>query len=163
MQPTKVFADVREQRPGEDHERNPERGEPMADNSIAYVAVYDDVSSALADLNAFGDLHDNDVVGKYDAAVIDQESGKPHIVKRVDNPRINVLAELVGRGALPSGELKDAAKELDPGEAALIFVGDPTIEKAFDKAVTRANKIAKQEFDASADQLADELKNAPMN
>jgi len=55
----------------------------MADNSIAYVAVYDDVNSALSDLDAFEGLHDDDVVGKYDAAVIDQESGKPHIVKRV--------------------------------------------------------------------------------
>jgi hypothetical protein len=30
----------------------------MADNSVAYVAVYDDVDSALADLDAFGELHD---------------------------------------------------------------------------------------------------------
>jgi hypothetical protein len=44
--------------------------------------------SALADLDA-----------------LDQEDGKPHIVKRVDNPRINVIPELVGKGALPSSEL----------------------------------------------------------
>jgi hypothetical protein len=132
----------------------------MADNSIAYVAVYDDVDSALADLSALGDLHDDEVVGKYDAAVIDQEDGKPHIVKRVDNPRINLRPELVGKGALPNGELKDTAKELDPGEAALIFVGDPTLEKAFDKSVTRANKVAKQQFDSAADDLAEELRKA---
>jgi hypothetical protein len=135
----------------------------MADNTVAYVAVYDDVDSALADLDALGELHDEDVVGKYDAAVIDQENGKPRIVKRVDNPRINVLPELVGKGALPSGELKDAAKELDPGEAALIAVGEPTLDKAFDKAVTGANKVAKQEFDTAADDLADELRNAAAN
>jgi hypothetical protein len=63
----------------------------MANNSVAYVAVYDDVNSALADLDAIGDLHDDDLIGKYDAAVIDQENGKPHIVKRVDHPRIEVL------------------------------------------------------------------------
>jgi len=133
----------------------------MSDNSIAYVAVYDDVKSALADLNAFGDLHDNGIVGKYDAAVIDQENGKPHIVKRVDNPRIDVLPELIGKGALPSGQLKDAAKELDPGEAALIFVGEPTLDKAFNEAVTRAKKVAKQQFGSAADMLANELKGAP--
>ena len=132
----------------------------MSDNSIGYVAVYDDVDSALADLDAIGELHGDDVVGKYDAAVVDQEAGKPHIVKRVDNPRINLLPEMVGKGALPSGELKDAAKELDPGKAALIFVGEPTLDKAFDKAVTRASKIAKQQFDSTADELADELRNA---
>jgi len=132
----------------------------MADDSVAYVAVYDAVDSALADLDAFGQLHDDDLIGKYDAAVIDQENGKPHIVKRVDRPRIDVLPELVGKGALPSGQLKDAAKELAPGEAALIVVGEPTLEKGFDKAVTRANKVAKQSFDVAADGLADELTEA---
>jgi len=129
------------------------------DNSVAYVAVYDDVNSALADLDAFGDLHDDELIGKYDAAVIDQESGKPHIVKRVDRPRIDVIPELVGRGALPSGQLHNAAKELDPGEAALIVVGEPTLEKAFDKAVTRADKVAKESFSTAADELAEDLKN----
>src|SRR5262245_64904371 len=135
----------------------------MSDNSIGYVAVYDDVNSALADLTAISTLHGDDVVGKYDAAVVDQEDGKPHIVKRVDNPRINLLPELVGKGALPSGELKDAATELDPGKAALIFVGEPTLDKAFDKAVTHANKVAKKEFDSSADDLAEELRNSAAN
>ena len=131
----------------------------MSDNSIGYVAVYDDVNSALADLGALGKLHDDDVVGKYDAAVVDQEGGKPHIVKRVDHPRIEVLPELFGRGALPRGELKDAATALDPGEAALIAVGEPTLDKAFDRAVTHANKIAKQQFDSTADDLATALRN----
>jgi hypothetical protein len=80
----------------------------MAANSVAYVAVYNNVDSALADLDALEDLHDADLVGKYDAAVIDQENGKPHIVKRADHPAINALPELVGGGALPRGELRDA-------------------------------------------------------
>ena len=132
----------------------------MADNSVGYVALYDDVKSALADLDALGGLHDKDLIGKYDAAVIDQESGKPHIVKRVDHPRIEVLPELVGSGALPQGELRDAAKALHPGEAALIVVGEPTLEKAFDKTVTRAGKVAKDSFNASADDLAQALMKA---
>jgi uncharacterized membrane protein len=124
------------------------------------MAVYDDVDSALADLETFGDLHDVDLIGKYDAAVIDQEDGKPHIVKRVDRPRIQVLPELVGGGALPRGQLHDAAKGLDPGQAALIVVGEPTLEKGFDKAVTATNKVVKESFDADADDLADALVNA---
>src|SRR5262245_52126357 len=148
--PARMAADRSEQR----------KEHTMADNSVAYVAVYDDVNSALADLDTLGGLHDDDLIGKYDAAVIDQESGKPHIVKRVDRPRIDVLPELVGKGALPRGELRDAAKELDPGEAALIVVGEPTLEKAFEKAVTRADKVAKDTFDASADDLAEELAKA---
>jgi hypothetical protein len=132
----------------------------MAGNSIGFTAVYDDVDSAVADLDALGKLHDDKVVGKYDAAVVHLEDGKPHIVKRVDNPRVNVLPELVGQGALPSGEVKDAAKGLDQGQAALIFVGDPTLDKAFEQAVTRAKKVAKQQFDSTADQLNDALRGA---
>jgi hypothetical protein len=135
----------------------------MGDNSVAYVAVYDNVDSALADLDAFDDLHDDDLIGNYDAAVVDKEGGKPHIVKRVDRPRINALPELVGAGALPRGQLNDAASELAPGEAALIAVGDPTLAKGFDKAVTRASKVAKESFNATADQLATDLINATKN
>jgi uncharacterized membrane protein len=129
----------------------------MPNNSVAYVAVYSDLDTAMADLDALTKLHDDELIGKYDAAVIDQENGKPHIAKRVDRPRINVVSELVGRGALPSGQLRDAAKTLEPGEAALLVVGEPTLEKAFDKAVTRANKVAKESFDMNADQIAADL------
>jgi hypothetical protein len=134
-----------------------ERSRGMDDHSVAYVAVYDNVDSALADLDAFDDLHDDDLIGRYDAAVVDKENGNPHIVKRVDRPRINALPELVGAGALPRGELNDAASQLAPGQAALIAVGDPTLAKGFDKAVTRANKVAKESFDANADDLANAL------
>ena len=46
----------------------------MADNSIGFTAVYDDVDSALADLDALDNLHDDKVLGKYDAAVVDLET-----------------------------------------------------------------------------------------
>ncbi|MBV8256992.1 MAG: hypothetical protein JO073_04165 [Actinobacteria bacterium] len=127
------------------------------DNSVGFVAVYDSVEAAVADLEALDGLRQDQLVGKYDAAVIDQENGKPHIVKRVDHPRINVLPEVIGKGALPSGQLKDAAKGLAPGEAALVFVGEPTVEKAFENAVKSANTLAKQDFDSAADDLADAL------
>ena len=102
---------------------------PGAGPSSTDRRANDDVNSALADLDVLGDLHDDELIGKYDAAVIDQDEGKPHIVKRVDHPRIDVLPELVGTGALPRGQHRDAAKELDPGEAALLVVGEPTLEK----------------------------------
>src|SRR5262245_66374694 len=98
--PARMAADRSEQR----------KEHTMADNSVAYVAVYDDVNSALADLDTLGEMHDDDLVGKYDAAVIDEESGKPTVVRRVDRPRINVLPDLVGGGALPRGALSADAK-----------------------------------------------------
>ena len=103
------------------------------DNMVLYTAVYGDVDSALDDLNALEQLHEADIVGKYDAAVIDLENGKPHIVKRMDRPRIRVIPETFGSGTLPRKELKDAASELTSNEAGLIVAGEPTLEKGFDR------------------------------
>jgi hypothetical protein len=134
----------------------------MAENSnvVLYTAVYDDVSAALSDLDALEGLHEDEIVGKYDAAVIDQENGKPHIVKRMDRPRVRVIPEAFGSGALPRKELKDAAEELGSGQAGLIVVGEPTLEKGFDKAVTRADKVVKSSLDATTDEIASELQEA---
>src|SRR5271165_3213070 len=112
------------------------------ENAVLFVAVYDDVSEALADLDGLKELHQDEVIGKYDAAVIDKENGKPHIVKRVDRPRIDIIPELLGRGILPRGDLHEAAQALEASDAALIAVGEPTFEKAFDKAVKGAAKVA---------------------
>ena len=56
------------------------------DNSVLYTAVYADLEDAKFDLEAFEQMHKDHMIGKFDAAVIDKEDGKPHIVKRVDHP-----------------------------------------------------------------------------
>jgi uncharacterized membrane protein len=134
----------------------------MAENNqlALFAAVYDSVSGALADLDAIEALREDELIGKYDAAVIDQEDGKPHIVKRVDRPRVRVIPELFGSGALPRKELKEAAAELTSDQAGLIVVGEPTIEKGLDKAVTGAAKIVKHTLDATTDEISSELKEA---
>ena len=133
----------------------------MADTGMAlYTAVYDSVSPALEDLGAIEELHKQSIMGKYDAAVIDQEEGRPHIVKRMDRPRMRAIPEMFGGGALPRRELKEAAEELTSDQAGLIVVGEPTIEKAFDEAVTRAAKIVKRSVDATEDEISNELKEA---
>ena len=131
----------------------------MADMAL-YTAVYESVPPALADLDAIEELHKDEIIGKYDAAVIDKEDGKPHIVKRMDRPRVRMIPEMLGGGALPRKELKEAAEELTSDEAGLIVVGEPTIEKGFDKAVTGAAKIVKRSVDATTDEIANELKEA---
>ena len=133
----------------------------MAETGMAlYTAVYESVSPALEDLGAIEDLHEQSIIGKYDAAVIDQEEGRPHIVKRMDRPRMRAIPEMFGGGALPRRELKEAAQELTSDQAGLIVVGEPTIEKAFDQAVTRAAKIVKRSVDATEDEISNELKDA---
>jgi len=133
----------------------------MAETEMAlYTAVYESVPPALEDLDAIEELHKESIIGKYDAAVIDQEEGKPHIVKRMDRPRVRVIPEMFGGGALPRKELKEAAQELTSDQAGLIVIGEPTIEKGFDKAVTRAARIVKHSVDATSDEIASELKEA---
>jgi hypothetical protein len=135
----------------------------MADNMVLYTAVYDSVDDALADLDALEQLHEDSMVGKYDAAVIDQENGEPHIVKRMDRPRIRIIPETFGSGPLPRKELKDAARELRSDQAGLIVAGEPTLEKGFDKAVTNAARVVKGTLDATTDEVADELQDALKN
>ena len=129
-------------------------------NMMLYTAVYDDLSTALADLGAVQQLHKDELIGKVDAAVIDQENGKPHIAKRFDRPRIRVIPEAFGGGTLPRKELHDAAKELSASQAGLIVVGEPTIEKGVDKAITGAARIVKRSVDATTDEIASELQEA---
>ena len=130
------------------------------DTAVVYIAVYDSVESAKADLDTLEQLHEVDLVGKFDAAVVGNENGKSHIVKRMDRPLIRVIPEEFGFGWFSGKELKEAAAELSGNEAALIMVGEPTLQKAFDKAVTRAAKTVKQAVDMTTDELARELKSA---
>ena len=131
-----------------------------SEKAVLYAAVYSDVEGALSDLGIFQQLHKDQMVGKYDAAVIDKEEGKPHIVKRADSPAIRVIPEWLGAGTLRRKELHEAAEALNPGEAELVVVGDPTLEKGFDKAVTRAARTAKRDLNATIDELEEELTGA---
>jgi len=67
----------------------------MADDKsmVLYAASYESVSAALAALDDIEQLHKDEVIGKYDAAVIDKEDGKPRIAKRMDRPGIRVIPE----------------------------------------------------------------------
>jgi uncharacterized membrane protein len=128
-----------------------------SDNAILYVAVYDNPDSAHADLDALEKLRTADLIGSYDAAVIDQEDGRPHIVKRADHPGYRVIPEWLGAGTLPRRELHEAAQELQEGQAALIVVGEPTLAQGLEKAITKANRAVKRELTTAADELEREL------
>jgi hypothetical protein len=130
------------------------------DNMLLYTALYNDVATAVADLDAVEQLHEDEIIGKFDAAVIDQENGKPQIVKRLDRPRVRVIPEAFGGGTLPRAELHQAAQELGSTQAALIVAGEPTIEKGLDKAIGGAARIVKRSVDASTDEIASELQDA---
>jgi uncharacterized membrane protein len=127
---------------------------------VLYTATYDSISDALTDLNAVEQLHKDEVIGQYDAAVIDKQDGKPHIAKRMDLSGFRVIPEWFGGGTLPRKELKEAAAELTASQAGLVAVGEPTIEKALDKALTNADKVVKHTVAATTDEITSELQKA---
>jgi len=63
------------------------------------TATYDSVSAAMTDLDAIEQLHKDQMIGKYDAAVIGKENGKPRIAKRMDRPGLRVVPEWLGAAA----------------------------------------------------------------
>ncbi|WP_300604911.1 hypothetical protein [Trebonia sp.] len=127
---------------------------------LMYAASYGSVQAALSALTAIEQLRKDEVIGSYDAAVIDKENGKPHIVKRMDRPRMHVIPEALGGGTLPRKELKEAAQQLTADQAGLIAVGEPTIEQAVSQALASAAKVVKRSVDATTDEITSELQEA---
>jgi hypothetical protein len=62
-------------------------------------------------------------------------TANPHVVKRMDRPGVRVIPEWFGGGTLPRKELHELAGQLTASQAGLIAVGEPTIQKALDKAL----------------------------
>ena len=127
---------------------------------MVYAASYQNLSDALADLDAVEQLHKDDIIGSFDAAVIDKKDGKPHVAKRIDRPSIRVIPEWFGGGTLPRRELHEAAGPLTASQAGLIAVGEPTIEKALDNALKSADKVVKRIVNAATDEITSELQEA---
>ena len=127
---------------------------------LVYAAIYGSVSAAETDLDAIEALHKDKVIGSFDAAIIDQENGKPHVAKRVDRPGVRIIPEWFGGGTLPRKELHELAAQLTASQAGLIAVGEPTIEKALDQALTSADKVVKRTVDATNDEITSELQEA---
>ena len=127
---------------------------------VIYAAAYEAAEAVLADLDAIEQLHKEEMIGQYDAAVVDKEDGKPHVVKRMDRPHIRVIPEWFGGGTLPRKELHEAAEQLTANRAGLIAVGEPTIEQGLDKALTKAAKVVKRTVEATTDEVTSELREA---
>ena len=127
---------------------------------LIYAAAYETVEAALVDLDAIELEHMEEMIGQYDAAVIDKKDGKPHVVKRMDRPHVRVIPEWFGGGTLPRKELHEAAEQLTASRAGLIAVGEPTMEKGLDEALTRAAKVVKRTVEATTDEITSELAEA---
>ena len=157
----------------------------MSDNQMfLYAGEYESVEDAKADLEVLKGLHQEHLVGTYDAAVLTKnEEGKVEIVDKIEKPTQHggwaglavgatiglifppsiLVSGLVGagagalighlRGGMSNSDLKEVGEMLDESEAALIVVGEATIERGVDEAVKHAKKELKKEVRADAREI----------
>ena len=157
----------------------------MSDNPMfLYAGEYDSVEDAKADLEELKELHREEFVGTYDAAVITKdEEGKVKIVDKIEKPTQHggwaglavgaalglifppgvLVTGLLGAGAgalighleggMSRSDLKEIGEMLDASEAALIVVGEATIERGVDEATKHAKKELKKEVRADAREM----------
>jgi uncharacterized membrane protein len=148
-----------------------------------YAGEYESVDDAKADLEALKELHREDFVGTYDAAVLTKEDGKVKIVDKIEKPTQHggwaglavgaalglifppsvLVSGLVGagagavighlRGGMSRSDLKEIGEMLEESDAALIVVGEATIERGVDDAIKHAKKQMKKEVRADAREI----------
>jgi uncharacterized membrane protein len=161
------------------------REHSMSDNPMfLYAGEYESVDDAKADLEELKELHHEDLVGTYDAAVLTKnDEGKVEIVDKIEKPTqhggwaglavgaaiglifppsvlVSGLAgagagALIGhlRGGMSNSDLKEVGEMLDESEAALIVIGEATIERGVEEATKRAKKEMKKEVRADAREI----------
>ncbi len=160
------------------------------DAVFLYLGTYPSEAAARADYDVVKDLHAAGAVGTYDAAVITKDAdGKVHVNKDEMATRhggwggaaagavIGILfppsiigTAIVGgaiggvSGHLWRGMSRSDVKELgdviDAGQAALLIVGESTIQDAIDKAELKAEKHMAKEINANAKEVDKEIKEA---
>jgi uncharacterized membrane protein len=154
------------------------------DQTFLYAGEYESVEDAKADLELLKGLHQEHLVGTYDAAVLTKnEEGKVEIVDKIEKPTQHggwaglavgaaiglifppsiLVSGLVGagagalighlRGGMSSSDLKEIGGMLEESEAALIVVGEMTIERAVEEATERAKRELKKEVRADAKEI----------
>jgi uncharacterized membrane protein len=160
------------------------------DGIFILAATYPNEAAAQEDYQVVKDLHAGGLVGSYDAAVVTKDAkGKVHENKDETATRhgawwgvavgaaIGVVfaptvigAAAVGgaigafTGHLAKGMPRSTARELgdfiEPGQAALLIVGETKIQEAIQKALTRAEKRLAHELDVDPKDLDKTLQQA---
>jgi uncharacterized membrane protein len=158
------------------------------DGVFVFIGTYPDEASAQVDYSVVKDLHADGAVGSYDGAVITKDAdGKVHVNKDematrhggwggaavgavvgILFPPSIIAGAAVGAavggvsGHLWRGMSRSDVKELgdmiDAGQAALLVVGQSTLEDALNKAGLKAEKHITKELDANAKDINKAIK-----
>jgi len=163
----------------------------MSDKPVfVYAATYASPDDANADYDTLLDLHDADLVGTYDVAIINKDAeGKVHVTKHEKPTQhgawtgaavgavVGILfpPSIIGAAAIGAGsgalighfargmsrsDMKELGDLLDDGQAALVVVGQSKIGEQLDKDLQRAQKSVDKEIDADSKEFEKELQQA---
>ena len=142
-----------------------------------YVGTYPSKAAAEADYEVVKDLHMVGAVGSYDAAVVTKDdNGKVHenkdematrhggwggaaigaligclfppafIAATATGAAIGAVSGHLWRG-MSRADCKELGEIIDNGQAALVIVGESTVEEAVDKAALKAERQVAKELD----------------
>ena len=156
------------------------------ETTFIFVATYSSEDDAQADYEVVKELYAAGAIGNFDAAVIRKdENGKVHVNKDETATRkgawggaaVGAVVGIIfppsilasaGVGALAGGlgghflkgmsrkDVKELGELLDEGEVALLVVGDWQLDKAIDKAFSRAIKKMDREVKSLQRQALEE-------
>ena len=152
------------------------------DAVFIFIGTYPSESMAQADYDVVKDLYAAGAVGTYDASVVTKDAGKVHVNKDETSTRhgawggaaagavVGLLfppaiigSALVGAAAggigghlwkgMSRADVKEFGEIIDDGEAALVIVGESTLQQAVENAGLKAEKQVAKELDVSAKDL----------
>ena len=150
------------------------------DAVFIFIGTYPNEAAARADYDIVKDLHKAGAVGTYDAAVVKKDlGGNVHVNKDETATRhgawggaaagavvgllfppsiiasaavgaaVGAIGGHLWRG-MSRSDVKEFGDIIDDGQAALIIVGESTVEEAVHKAQLRAEKRIAKQLDVSA-------------
>jgi uncharacterized membrane protein len=153
-----------------------------------YLAAYSSEEDARLDYETLVELHIVGAVGTYDSAlVVKGEDGKVHVHKHekptqhgawagigvgavvgILFPPSLIASAVVGGAAggvighlwrgMSRSDVKELGELLDEGQAALIVIGESTLEQALERELKRANRRLEKQLKVDAKELEKELK-----
>jgi uncharacterized membrane protein len=149
------------------------------DGVFIFIGTYPSESAARDDYEVVKELHLAGAIGTYDAAVVTKDAdGKVHankdematrhgawggaaagavvgilfppsiIATAVVGAAIGGVSGHLWRG-MSRSDVKEFGELIDEGQAALVIVGETTLQAALDKAVLKAEKQVAKELDVS--------------
>jgi uncharacterized membrane protein len=160
------------------------------DGVFIFVGTYDSEVDARADYDVVKNLHAMGAVGTYDAAVVTKDdSGKVHVNKDETTTRhgawggagvgalIGILfppsiigSALVGAAiggvsghlwkGMSRADVKEFGDAIDAGEAALVIVGETTVQAFVEKAELKAKKRVAKELELDKGKIDEAVQTA---